>query len=168
MGVCVHLCTPVSRVTLVVCNTGENQRYCSGVRKAYSRVERLNIYSGCTKTCNSGMKARWRRVSAGSSGLCRLSTESVDLYPEWAESKVWNSHFFPSSMWHISFGFFFFSFYYLVPSTSSLPVFLLSLLLFMPNSFLYSSTFFLGKGLCGCYGGKTNKTSASCLMENSL
>lgn len=167
MGVCVHLCTSVSRVTLVVCNTGENQRYCSGVRKAYSIVERLNIYSGCTKTCNSGTKARWRRVSAGSSGLCRLSTESVDLYPEWAEPKVWNSHFFPSSMWHIGFGFFFslsITLSHLPPPPCS------SFLCFSLCQTLFSilAHFFLGKGLCGCYGGKTNKTSASCLMENSL
>lgn len=78
MGVCVHLRTSVSRVTLVVCNTGEHPRYRSGGRKAQfcsGRVERLNIYSGCTKTYNGGTKARWTGVSAGSRGLGRLSMD---------------------------------------------------------------------------------------------
>lgn len=48
MGGCLHLCTPVSRVTLVVCNTG--------VVDYSGRVERVNIYSGCTKTYNSGTR----------------------------------------------------------------------------------------------------------------
>lgn len=35
-----RLCTSVSRVTLLVCNTGEPQLYCPGVKKVYPRVDK--------------------------------------------------------------------------------------------------------------------------------
>lgn len=79
MAVCVHLCTSVSRVTLLVCNTGEKKRlfWCQRGLLCSGRVERVNIYSGCTKTYSSGdegtldtSQCREQRFMQAEHGFC--------------------------------------------------------------------------------------------------
>lgn len=150
MGVCVHLCTSVSCVTLLVCNTGGNQLDCSGVRKASSVVDKWsnwalfwvqkNIQQWNAGTLDQS-QCRERRFMQAEHGICwSLPWKGQILSLEFSFISIFE-------VAHYSF-LLFFSFYHLVPIyllLSLVPPFFASL--YAKLLFLFELVFLRKRGM---------------------